>query len=457
MVYEKQTWENYPSENTPITAERLNHLETQYDEAELLAQETLSESKNYTDSKLSQTNLPSGVNPLYYSDARPEGSLWPQGLSWDPSELMWYISMSGSVSGQDVIRIERRSESGTLIDFKQFPSPAFAEGLPFWKDVSGNLIFLVRAEAGNGSYSLFNYTSGVLGPPVPLPFPMHKSFMTDTSVWFTDASGAGGGVRFFYEFDLDSIKESSPKMVNTVELEHRNMYHKMQSFAVGEDGRFWISMGVPEDPPVMATYSRQGALQGMKVYEKPSFGEMINTLTPGFIKDLDNFGQEPEGLTFKNGVLVSGHVVSDYEPTVRRYYLAEHTDSGFEVKYRWLSDPQNTPVQDLPISNTANYELASPDVKIGICRRGDIVEIKGAVRTLTSTWQGIRLAVVPVGFRPRVTPGYYSHVTAVGTSVSPDRFYIQVSEAGNVWLNHWGPSPAAAGQWLGIHVVYTAA
>lgn len=34
MAYTKQTWQNNPpSATTPITAARLNHLETQYDEA----------------------------------------------------------------------------------------------------------------------------------------------------------------------------------------------------------------------------------------------------------------------------------------------------------------------------------------------------------------------------------------------------------------------------------------
>ena len=27
MAYEKQTWEDYPSTNTPITSDRLNHIE----------------------------------------------------------------------------------------------------------------------------------------------------------------------------------------------------------------------------------------------------------------------------------------------------------------------------------------------------------------------------------------------------------------------------------------------
>ena len=27
MAYERQTWEDFPSQNTPITADRLNHME----------------------------------------------------------------------------------------------------------------------------------------------------------------------------------------------------------------------------------------------------------------------------------------------------------------------------------------------------------------------------------------------------------------------------------------------
>lgn len=33
MAYQKQRWENEPSEETPISAEALLHMETQYDES----------------------------------------------------------------------------------------------------------------------------------------------------------------------------------------------------------------------------------------------------------------------------------------------------------------------------------------------------------------------------------------------------------------------------------------
>lgn len=54
MVYDKQTWQNSPSTSTPITAERLTHLETQYDN-----------SVAYTDQKnLSKADLVGGKVPM---------------------------------------------------------------------------------------------------------------------------------------------------------------------------------------------------------------------------------------------------------------------------------------------------------------------------------------------------------------------------------------------------------
>ena len=44
MSYEKQTWVNTPATTTPISAARLNHLETQYDQA-------IQDAKTYTDSQ----------------------------------------------------------------------------------------------------------------------------------------------------------------------------------------------------------------------------------------------------------------------------------------------------------------------------------------------------------------------------------------------------------------------
>lgn len=48
MTYVKQSWKNFPSTDTPISAARLNHMETQYDEA-------VSDSKTYADEAVSSS------------------------------------------------------------------------------------------------------------------------------------------------------------------------------------------------------------------------------------------------------------------------------------------------------------------------------------------------------------------------------------------------------------------
>lgn len=93
MVYEKQNWENLPNETTPISAERLAHMETQYDEA-------VATSKEYTDQATDPRRVvtgassvefkrypeydvdvftyrgdPSGVRKLVADGTRPDGSL----------------------------------------------------------------------------------------------------------------------------------------------------------------------------------------------------------------------------------------------------------------------------------------------------------------------------------------------------------------------------------------------
>lgn len=55
MPYQKQTWRDLPNETTPLSAARLNHLETQFDEATVT-------SKSYTDSEIARVEglIPDG-------------------------------------------------------------------------------------------------------------------------------------------------------------------------------------------------------------------------------------------------------------------------------------------------------------------------------------------------------------------------------------------------------------
>lgn len=62
MAYQKQTWRNLPDRTTPITAERLEHMETQYDEA-------VADSYSYTNSSVV------GLASEEYVDSAVDGAL----------------------------------------------------------------------------------------------------------------------------------------------------------------------------------------------------------------------------------------------------------------------------------------------------------------------------------------------------------------------------------------------
>lgn len=56
MAYNKQNWKNLPDQTTPLSADRLNHLETQYEEAVSYTDDsvgtTLNQAKSYTDQEI---------------------------------------------------------------------------------------------------------------------------------------------------------------------------------------------------------------------------------------------------------------------------------------------------------------------------------------------------------------------------------------------------------------------
>lgn len=61
MVYEKQQWENLPSQATPLSATRLLHMETQYDEAVGEMSEMLALKANLVNGKVPVSELPTST------------------------------------------------------------------------------------------------------------------------------------------------------------------------------------------------------------------------------------------------------------------------------------------------------------------------------------------------------------------------------------------------------------
>lgn len=96
MAYIKQTWENNPpSTATPISASRLSHLETQYDEA--MSDIAGAHSQNVS----GITSLPVTANHLYELTATSEATVTLTGTEGAQVAIRW-SGVSGTVEGQAV-------------------------------------------------------------------------------------------------------------------------------------------------------------------------------------------------------------------------------------------------------------------------------------------------------------------------------------------------------------------
>lgn len=107
MGYVKQEWEDSPSQDTPISASRLNHMETQYEEA-------LTDAKNYTDDSLAAA-APGGLQK--YSAARG-CTLYSYGHSYTEVPNLYCTKSGGEhplLLGSDIgaSRVEARGRGGT--------------------------------------------------------------------------------------------------------------------------------------------------------------------------------------------------------------------------------------------------------------------------------------------------------------------------------------------------------
>lgn len=219
MAYQKQTWTNFPSTATPISAERLSHMETQYDESVEYTDEQLSSkasldssgrvvldqiptaktpipdtipvrstggriegvgsptdmsdaaTKGYVDFQIAESggggsdlrvvrstlgDYTDRLDPLINVPARPIPNLWPQGICFEEEEQVFYVYYAGSISGADSVRIVKYSVEGQELDYRDVKSASKNTTLPLTASESIPYWFV-------GSDLLFLLTTGSSG------------------------------------------------------------------------------------------------------------------------------------------------------------------------------------------------------------------------------------------------------------------------------------------------------
>lgn len=115
MAYEKQIWENYPSTNSPITADALNHIENGIYNNSMIVQDSLSGSSTSNSPSIRAINealseiqlrgggdtLPIGTIMPYTSDIIPNGWLLCDGSAFSASEYPELFDLIGVTHGWD--------------------------------------------------------------------------------------------------------------------------------------------------------------------------------------------------------------------------------------------------------------------------------------------------------------------------------------------------------------------
>lgn len=113
MTYEKQIWENYPSTNSPITADALNHIENGIYNNSMIVQDSLSGSSTSNSPSIRAINealsgiqlrgggdtLPIGTIMPYTSDTIPNGWLLCDGRAVSRAEYSELFQIIGTIYG----------------------------------------------------------------------------------------------------------------------------------------------------------------------------------------------------------------------------------------------------------------------------------------------------------------------------------------------------------------------
>ena len=113
MAYQKQTWKNLPNQTTPITAERLNHMEDGIYDASTATTVTINNTYSTANDEVYSCNYVNGIND-YSTDEVFTGKYWIDGKPIYRKALVinnlpnnTYGSYAHSISNIDLIYIEK--------------------------------------------------------------------------------------------------------------------------------------------------------------------------------------------------------------------------------------------------------------------------------------------------------------------------------------------------------------
>ena len=329
----------------------------------------------------------------------PAETSWAQAFSYDPDDEVYYIGTQGEVE----YKIQRVSKAtGLKLDERTFTieSGAFCESLPFWRNGSGDLCFIVRAGSGgsHSTYSVYNYTTGTLGPKIAIKGTLragqHGNYVVTTESWTTS-------VGKFHIYDWESVKSGSPALLSTVSPSNiGEIGRKNQGFQY-LGGDFYLQQATVGEDPTINRYLPNGMLDSTTRWALEDFANLVNDYYPGTILDPANLVAEGEGLSYSGDRLLSGWTVNTGDAA--RLVIISHGHAlGTKVKsYRQADTLSDT---------SATVSLSGASCLLNRSGQFVSVYVDGSFAPVAAG-ATVQIGTIPVPFRPRRTLRFFALVS----------------------------------------------
>ena len=329
----------------------------------------------------------------------PTETSWAQAFSYDPDDEVYYIGTQGEVE----YKIQRVSKTtGLKLDERTFTieSGAFCESLPFWRNETGDLCFIVRAGSGgaHSTYSVYNYTTGTLGPKIAIKGTLragqHGNYVVTTESWTTS-------VGKFHIYDWESVKAEAPVLLSTISPSNMGeIGRKNQGFQY-LGGDFYLQQATVGEDPTINRYLPNGMLDSTTRWALEDFANLVNDYYPGTILDPANLVAEGEGLSYSGDRLLSGWTVNTGDAA--RLVIISHGHAlGTKVKsYRQADTLSDT---------SATVSLSGASCLLNRSGQFVSVYVDGSFAPVAAG-ATVQIGTIPVPFRPRRTLRFFALVS----------------------------------------------
>lgn len=466
-MYIKQDWKNLPEQTTPISASRLNHLETQYDEAksyfdaekENVISDAVQESQDYTDQRFDELPTIETVPPSkLFGDfdtmevvaAFPiqkigsEGYAAFQGFSVDEEGGILWVSYGSAYDTTQ--RIEKRDiSSGGLLEYRILSAGtrSYSEGITRFYNSQNQLCFIVWLKSTTESpseYQIYNWDTDSVSSGTEIKGRVRGEQYENL---FVTSDAYGETASEFYVYSWDSIKNQSPELLQTVPLSNwGGVSEKIQGTTFTGD-LFVIYGGAVEGKPTFSIFNNTGSLLSQRQYD-PSGLEYVVSETSSFSFPSGVTNYEGEGVYYDGSYVFSGHYVGGLSipggsSSARQALILKHgTAKGVNLP---PTPAEGDPFKWSPVSISSGFTNSS-GLNLEARRESNKVYLRGRVNHPSDkrdpTGSGYIIGNLPEGLRPeRAT----MCVTAGGGSTSPVFVKTIIESSGDIKVCPGGTTP----------------